>query len=531
MSVDVLMCTTENGAISLPTTGNAQLDLFFKVNRDTPKEHLFCLLNRSWLASPVDTLRLGFHLRDCRGGKGEKKQFYHFIEWLLLTDHTILEQIMHHIPHYGTYKDLYQLFGTCLEKEMINLFTFRLFWDYEYLSQDILKSSITLAAKYAPTEGGSIDKKHNAVKKFTDALMLSPQQYRQQILVPLRRHLNIVETHLTNSVEDWERINFSHVPSLALKKYKKAFARHQPERYTAWLQSVKSGKSKINTDRLMPHQLVEHYVGTQNPVDETIEVQWRSLSQKLKRSLCRAFGPSIAMVDVSGSMSTSRKPGQTLPINVAISLGILLAEMADGQFRNTFLTFSSSPELVKMKGETLHARVAEMNRASWTQSTNFEAAFNYLLSQACINNTPANLMPTTLFVLSDMQFDLTTDNGTNWDALNKAFAKYGYNRPRIVFWNLNGSTLDFPVSANESNVQLISGFSTDVLKMLLDGDQLSPVNFMRKVIDSERYSRIEIAPNIFSSVTVQQQSSTVRAPQQTFTDFTIRIKTDDEKTP
>ena len=44
-----------------------------------------------------------------------------------------------------------------------------------------------------------------------------------------------------------------------------------------------------------------------------------------------------------------------------------------------------------------------------------------------------------------------------------------YAAPRIIFWNLRGSGIGCPASADWPNTQLLSGFSPALLKLVLSG--------------------------------------------------------------
>jgi len=480
--------TTENGAISLVSSGDARVDLFSKINRDTPESILHPLLHLSWSKDPLDTLRIIFHLRDCRGGKGEREQFYRALRWLMAFQKSHLEKNLSLIPFYGRFKDFLIFLSTPLEHQMLAIYAAQLKIDLALLNT-VNAKQISLAAKYAPSEGGSFDQKHKASTKFAKVLGCNKKNYRTSWLVPLRKQIDansiLVERRMTDKPEDWETIDFSKISSLALKKYKKAWERHQRDRYEAYLDSVTSGKSKMNVLRLMPHQIVEPYLSG-GRIDTTIEAQWISFVEQTKKTT--KFNGALGVVDVSGSMAGT-------PINVAVSLGLLLAELTNGPFHGKFFTFSSSPQLESVKGSTLYEKVQNMNKSHWDMSTNIQAVFDTLLSSAKMFGCTDSQMPKTIFIFSDMQFDVAcgTNISTNWHIIKAKYQEAGYTLPRLVFWNLRGNTVDFPVSATEDNVALISGFSADLLKMIIDGDNLNPVDLMLKVIRGQRYSHISLA--------------------------------------
>ncbi|KAL0023590.1 hypothetical protein WJX77_004922 [Trebouxia sp. C0004] len=89
--------------------------------------------------------------------------------------------------------------------------------------------------------------------------------------------------------------------------------------------------------------------------EETMEIQWKDYVAKLKAGM---LSSALAMVDVSASMSG-------LPMQVAIVLSLLVAEVAGPPFHNTVLTFSSTPQLHAVQGGSESWRFAEYGLALW----------------------------------------------------------------------------------------------------------------------------------------------------------------------
>lgn len=223
---------------------------------------------------------------------------------------------------------------------------------------------ISLAAKWAPGEKTSFDKKGNLAKRLAKLLFpndKAPMKAYRALIGPLRAELKVVERFMCGG--EWESINFSHVPSRAHKLLKKAFAKHQPERYSQYLAALKSGKDpkvKINTATLHPHELVAPYL-SHGGLDETTEAQWTDMLAKLKAKGC--FDSALAVCDVSGSMSGE-------PLQVAVSLGLVISEMTKAPFGGRIITFSSTPAWHIVQGQTLQEKVQCVARAHWEQSTN-----------------------------------------------------------------------------------------------------------------------------------------------------------------
>lgn len=513
--------TTENGAKSYATVNDALVELFFKSVRDIPctdyqavpvkkgtkkgaKGDLYTKVRHvrtvrtsdkgpktledyfwnAWDANPVLTLKFVFYLRDCRGGKGEKKLFRALIR--ALRDSIHCDTVVHNmdkIPTYGSWKDIVTcFFGTWLEDKAIKLIAKQLVADRE-------SETPSLCAKYAPSEGGAVDRKYKAAFKIAKHMGLTPREYRK-LLAGLRAKLNVVERDMC--AKKWDSIEYQKVPSIAGSRYKDAFVRHDSERYAKFLTDVKSGKAKMNTAVLMPHEIVGPYCCHGATVNETLEAQWVSFVTERKKLWPEGLNV-LPLVDVSGSMMQGSTPA---PISVAVALGMLFAKLntAPG-YGNKFITFSSSPEIIEIKGETLRDQVANVISTQWAMNTNFSAVFDLILKTAKMFNTPQDSMPDVLLVLSDMQFD-TADprNGsTNWEHIEKQYEEAGYKRPTILFWNLAGRTTDFPVpNAKVPDCGLLGGYSDMILYKILEGNMPSPAEIVFDALSSPRYDPITL---------------------------------------
>ena len=106
-------------------------------------------------------------------------------------------------------------------------------------------------------------------------------------------------------------------------------------------------------------------------------------------------------------------------------------------------------------------------------------------------------MPKKLFIVSDMQFNMIDGRSslTNMEYIDKAYSDAGYTRPSIIFWNVNGSSTDFPTTVDKHGTVMISGFSPAIMKSILSGCEISPFNIMKETINSERYTKISEALN------------------------------------
>jgi len=235
---------------------------------------------------------------------------------------------------------------------------------------------------------------------------------------------------------------------------------------------------------LYPYDIVHELLGqtVEKTQLETLQEQWKALPDYLEGSEEKN---GIVVADVSGSMSGR-------PMEVAISLALYFAERNTGTFKDYFMTFSTTPELVKIHGNDLQEKINNISQARWGGSTNIQAIFDLILQTAVKNNAALSEMPSKVFIISDMQFDIACpDNDmTNFEVIDKKFKEAGYNRPVLVFWNVNASS-DTPVTKDDAGTYLVSGCSPSILKNAMNTKAVTPLDLMLEILNSERYSLIK----------------------------------------
>ena len=165
------------------------------------------------------------------------------------------------------------------------------------------------------------------------------------------------------------------------------------------------------------------------------------------------FNELIAVVDVSGSMFSASNG--SIPAQVAIALGLLISNCCTGLFKNTVITFHSTPTFHKVTGTTLKEQVESIRKVDWGYNTNFEKIANLIINYGKNNKLENNLMPKKLVVLSDMQFDEPVKEHYNSDktelellynTFSNKFKKNNYDVPKMIYWNLNSdNSKSFPV--------------------------------------------------------------------------------------
>ena len=485
--------TTEtwNGALSLATPDasgetTGRVSLFFKGIRGLSKEDLGDYIAKALEEDVIDTFVLCLMLRDCRGGKGERSLGRLGLQGLLVREPEKFKRIMELIPEFGRWDDLFAFFpgmltlekgclGNQSQAEAIRLVAAQLSLDKENM---LLGKPVSLCAKWCPTENNSLDKKHQLVYQICLAMGISQKQYRKEYTTPLRSYLNIVEKFMCE--RKWSDIDFSTVPSCAMNRLKKAFARNAPETFESWKTKLLTGEKKVCAKQMYPHELIAQVEKYQ--YDAVCEAQWKVLEDEVEK--LGSLSDAVIVVDVSMSM-------WGLPIQVATALGLLISHAVKGPFHNHVITFDSSPTFVELSDGNLMERHRELRRLPWGGWTDIKKVFNLILHLGKRFNLSQEDMPKKLFIISVMQFNQAGGNKcTNFEEIEAEYQRSGYERPQIVFWNVNGRSKDFPVSSTNEGTALISGFSPAILKSILEGDEFTPYAIMRRAIADKRYDRV-----------------------------------------
>jgi hypothetical protein len=482
---------TWNGARSHATSDSARLDFFYAAARGVKERRFENLLHASYEEDALHTLKIIAYVRDVRGGKGERSLGRQALKWLA-GNHP--EELKHNLKHfvseYGRFDDTEALMGTSVEDDALDLLKLQLEEDLTKLnaattaSEGAPKVSVSLCAKWVPSEKKKLDKKHDMNKKLARRMKLTSAQLRKVFLSPLRKHLDILERRMC--AKEWDEINFNKVPSVAMHLHGKpdhAFETHLKEKFTEWKRKLVKGEAKVNAAVLFPHQVVGEYF-KRSEVDELLEAQWKVMVEQAAQT--GDLSKTLVLSDVSGSMLGT-------PMEVSIALGLMVSSLGQDDFKDLVLTFESNPQFHHVVGETLFERVRCLMDAPWGGSTNFTAAFREILRVAKKAKLTTDQMPERLIVISDMQFNAADNNfDTNFAVLRREFLEAGFAVPQLVFWNVNRSTTDLPVRSSEANVSLVSGFSPAILKCVLSGEMLTPLQTLLNVVLDDRYDRVTL---------------------------------------
>ncbi|KAG9005729.1 hypothetical protein FRB90_010229, partial [Tulasnella sp. 427] len=296
-----------------------------------------------------------------------------------------------------------------------------------------LRWTLTMAAKWAPSLQCAHDRRTNiataialvmyadgALDGLTKQLRVDAEVgeedaklvrgfWRRWVLSPLRKFEDVVEGKM--SAGEWNKIAYSHVPSLSFARNKTHFFKHDEARLSSYLKAVALGKKSISGATLLPHELVYEALrnsasaadAKKDPVEaklsetnmQIVSSQWATLVERTREE--GKLTNCLAVCDVSGSMgglyvAKNAKAGlkqtdHVSPIFPAVALSLLLAQLAAPPFANSFITFSENPQVVTLSSTAPFVELVQtMGSADWGMNTDFNAVFTKLILPTAIKH-------------------------------------------------------------------------------------------------------------------------------------------------
>lgn len=482
---------TENGAKAYNTTTSKLLDLFGIIGamRTRVEAEIINKFSAAFREDALLATKMLFYCGNIRGGLGERRTFKICLNWLAHNYPQIVKKNLTYIPHFNRWDSLFTLVDTPVEKEMWKFIALTLITDINNCEAAIksgTEAHISLLAKWMPSENASSKETKALAYRAMKNLHLSPKVYRQ-MLSSLRTQLNIVETQMSS--QKWNEIAYAKVPSYAMKNYRNAFKKHDLERFSAYVESLNKGETKINAGALYPYDIVREYCkdcslwnGFNKTEDSILEAQWKALPNYIEGE-----NNVLVMADVSGSMYGN-------PIYSSVGLATYFAQRNSGSYKNLYMTFTDEPHFVYLnENDSLASCVNTIIETDIGFNTNLDRAFSYILNTAVEGNINPDELPKALVVISDMEIDPYFRSSKGFDFLQSQrakFAEYGYQLPKLIMWNVESRKDTYLTQSNE--VILVSGQSASTFKNIINNINSTAYTMMLNVLNNEMYDCITI---------------------------------------
>lgn len=263
-----------------------------------------------------------------------------------------------------------------------------------------------------------------------------------------------------------DEIDFEKVPSLAMTKYTNVFSTREDlkERFADYIQKVKENKAKLNTSTTDVYD--GYKTATRGVSSEAKEV----IANKIVDD--KTIGVemnAICIVDSSGSMGWNEEKDSLLVRAYSIAYGIATKST---YAPNQVISFSSSPQLMTIQGNTLKEKYHSMYTGDCS-NTDFGRVMELLRG--------LKKYPEYLIVLSDMEFD--SGSNQSKEQTMKIFKQHGA-ETKIIWWNLNDRNKTVPEFDEYGNIYL-SGYNLQILKLL--ENKFDVTSYIDKIL--EKYKK------------------------------------------
>ena len=525
------------------SSGDALVDLSVRLVRGGWSAELAELFEKALESSEEDAFVLAFQTRDIRGGKGERKLFGEMVEVLLKKRPDLMIGLLDLIPEYGCWRDLYTDHFHGYRPDVVDLVISQLKKDSAVAAADP-EASISLCAKWAPREGKNTQgAKAMAAQLFPEERLSERLKRYRHLVAGLNRRLDTTEIKMCGRI--WAQIEPAAVPGVCLAKNMKAFLnqkktghglRHPDdkdreacrEHFQEHMAKAAKGEAKVNGSvTRYPHQVIKDVLRcerNEGAEREALIAVWNGMVANAKA--LGGLGRTIAMCDFSGSMQSAGAAGDT-PYWVSMAMGLLISEVSSDEFKDTFLTFDSSPTWHTLPAGDIFARTDSIGYGvSQGTSTDFQKAMDLVLATLKAKRVRPGAEPKDLIVITDMAWDAAcgshaesvfTGHGyrhvvktspwqTHIQMIREAFRRAGedmwgrvedgglgpWTPPRIVIWNVAATTSDFHATADTEGVIMLSGWSPSLFKVLTEeGARVqTPAEALRIQLDDPRYAPI-----------------------------------------
>lgn len=515
--------------------GDDRVSLFTMLNRgleaDYIQQHVHTIHARNDTEWIRDLWVMAFQTRDIRGGKGERKLFYQFIESLYQVNPAETEKMLSLVPEYGCWRDLWEIWQRipALEPAILELVRKTFVDDFNFmrLGSSAQNGRMSLLGKWLPREKSKTFP--GLAKKIAQCLYRSEPSPNKQMMFyrsmcsELNRRLKTVEVNMCS--KSWAQISPEAVPGRCLKIHDKAFLNEPTKKQASsnelrfpdnedrmecrahfqdFVEGLKAGTKKAHgANVVLPHELVVKTEDYTTSADQhaIIQAQWDGIREETVKG--GGLGKSVAMCDFSGSMHGT-------PIEVSKALGVLISEITHPAFRDHILTFDAVPQWHSFVGKkTLKTKLASLRGCGQGLNTDFYKACQCIIERMVQNKVPVGEEPEDLIVITDMGFDAASTPRSShtlpaWETqlvrirceFQEAGEKLwgtgcGWTPPRIVIWNVRAEYKDFHAKADEDGVVQLSGWAPSMLKALQTGVKVqTPYEGMRCILDDARYDAV-----------------------------------------
>ena len=407
-----------------------------------------------------ESLKFLIFIRNSKDGLGERRVFRTLIKHIANTEPTLIKDNIRIIPKYGRWDDLYSLFGTPLEGEVISIFK-------DQIEKDLKNEKSSNLGKWLKSENSSSKESKALGYKTRKLLNYSSKNYRK-LLSTLRKKLNLIECNLSS--KEYENINYENIPKLGLIKYKKAFYRNDKEKYSSYL------KNKVNYEKFSPNKIIKYIKSN---------IAENKLNENIENSLYNILFKHSEILNDYHKKNNSENKYDSLIINglekyedcnnlsLLLFTIVLYEKINFNALKNYYISFKNIPKFNKLSESNYYNNIKNIydNYINNNINNNIDlnSALELLLFGLLKKNIKSEFAPkSVLFIYNndnEIGFKIASDIKERW-------LKAGFNYPEIKLWNLKNLNNDFFIS-KEQDIIKISGYNKNIWPYLLESREIN----------------------------------------------------------
>ena len=516
-AVNFLTETTrsENGALKLASTGSALVDQFGKAGnyRDREIADVFEDQSRIWEENSEFALRFPFYLRTVtrkikvndelttekvQNGQGARDESFKRLLWIAKNHPTEFYNNLWVLAVVGSWKDMWSIMHYDIEYGINTIDRTKV---YDIIGQGLLcNAHVELVKKFMPRIK-SMSKCNTEWTKNTNMLAKEFAKYMELSYQDYNKLKASGTAHTFQKLicsQRYDELKWNMIPGRALNLLvtSKFLANHDlKENYTNWILEQPVAKFTGYAFELSKKLRKGNYIGwyTSNkeiPIEikHTLDAQFNQLIETAKANGKITQNVWVGL-DTSGSMNCSVAGlKDTSCSDIATSLALFFASMNTGAFHNKVIMFDDRSTPFDMKGESFCDRITSLPRVG-CGGTNFQSIVDEIIKIRQANpNIPLEEYPTTILVVSDMQFNPTQyrwqyelDSRADREELNYEYSKNALktvfpsdfvDNMKFIWWDCASKHTDYEGKATDTNCMFVSGFDGSIMNMLLNEDSI-----------------------------------------------------------
>lgn len=486
---------TENGAISYGSFGTNLMNQFGKagVYRGRNLTDVFAEQSALWAEDAESALRFPFYLRmitrkdkamggneteTVQRGQGNRDEAFKRLLWIALYQPEVFYKNLWVLPIVGSWKDLWVMLTMSdgLKKE--EFFKVMAEGINDEYHRELVKKYMPRIRSNSKCKTEWAKKTNELAKEFAAFAGWTPKEYR---LFKSTGKAHEFQRYICSGL--YSKLNFNAIPGKALLNLVsgKFLDNHKlNDKYLEWL--AKQPVAKFNGYAFELGRKIKEQRILKPSVKMTVDKQFDNLIATAKSDNGGIKGNVWCALDTSGSMTWEGLDNSgTSAYDVCVSLGIYFSTLNEGAFHKNVIMFDNVSRVKQLSGNftDMYQQITNGNTA-WG-GTNFQSVIEEIVRIRKNNpNIPLEDYPTTLLVVSDMQFNPVGRNmETNYQAamreLGQVFPKEWCKDFKFVWWYCsNRTTSDFPSNMDCGGTYIVSGYDGSIVSFILGSEEVNP---------------------------------------------------------